>query len=85
MNSISNFQKIFVISIVSVAKLKNIFIFAFTYVLDCFVLFYGDFCMDLNIVDSDEAMKRGDEVLNASLLQFLNSVKHFIVTIFSER
>jgi hypothetical protein len=33
-------------------------------------------------VDSDEAMKRGDEALNASLLQFLRSAKHFIATIF---
>jgi hypothetical protein len=33
-------------------------------------------------VDIDEAMKRGDEVLNASSLQFLRSVKCFIDTIF---
>ncbi len=63
MNSIGNFQKKFVISVVSVAKLKNIVIFAFTYV---FARFCGDFCMDLYSADSDEAMKRGDEALNAS-------------------
>jgi hypothetical protein len=34
--------------------------------------------MDLYSVDSDEAMKRGDEALNASLLQFLSIVKRFI-------
>ncbi len=56
MNSIGNFQKI-IISIDSVAKLKNIVIFALTYVLKGFALFYGDFCMDLYSVDSDEAMK----------------------------
>jgi hypothetical protein len=31
------------------------------------------------------AMKRGDEALNASLLQFLGSVKRFIDPIFSQR
>jgi hypothetical protein len=42
---------------------------------------FGDFCMDLYSVDSDQA-------LNASSLQFLSSVKllhRFIATIFSER
>jgi hypothetical protein len=48
----------------------------------CFALFYGDFCMDLYSVDSGEAMKGGDEVLNASSLQFLSSVEHFMATIF---
>jgi hypothetical protein len=46
MNSIDNFQKTFVISVVSVAKPKNIVIFALTYVLESFALFYCDFCMD---------------------------------------
>jgi hypothetical protein len=36
--------------------------------------------MDLYIVNSDEAMKRGDEALNALSLQFLNSVKRFIAS-----
>jgi hypothetical protein len=36
--------------------------------------------MDLYSVDSDKAMKRGDEALNASSLQFLSSVKHFIAS-----
>jgi hypothetical protein len=43
-------------------------------VLDSFDLFYGDFSMDLYSVDSDEVMKRGDEALNNSSLQFLRSV-----------
>jgi hypothetical protein len=47
-----------------------------------FALFCGDFCMDLYSVESDEAMKQGNEALNASSLQFLSSVKCFIVTIF---
>jgi hypothetical protein len=67
MNSIDNVQKKFVFSVFSVAKLKNIVFFAFTFVLDSFGLFYGDFCMDLYGVDSDEA-------LNASSLQFLRTV-----------
>jgi hypothetical protein len=51
MNSIGNFQKKFIIS---VAKPKNIIVFAITYVLEGFALFYGDFCLDLLSVDSDE-------------------------------
>jgi hypothetical protein len=39
--------------------------------------------MEIYSVDSDEAMKRGDEALNASSLQFLSIVKRFITTIFS--
>jgi hypothetical protein len=37
--------------------------------------------MDLYSIDSDEAMKRGDEALNASSLQFLSSVKGFIASV----
>ncbi len=72
MNSIDNFQKKLVFSVFSVAKLKNIVFFVF--VLDSFGLFYGNFCMNLYGVDSDEAMKRGDEALNASSLQFFRTV-----------
>jgi hypothetical protein len=75
-------SKKFVISVISVAKLKNIVVFAFKYVLESFALFYGNFCMDLYSVDSKEARKRGDEALNASLLKFLSSFKCFIATIF---
>jgi hypothetical protein len=53
--------------------------------LDCFALFYGDFCMYLFSVDSNEAMKRGDEALNVSSLQFLSSVKPFIAVTFYEK
>jgi hypothetical protein len=80
MNSIDNFQKELFFSLFSVAKSKNIVVFAFTFVLDSFGLFYGDFCMDLYCVDSDEAMKQGDEALNASSLQFLCIVKPFIAS-----
>jgi hypothetical protein len=38
--------------------------------------------MDLYSVDSDEAMKQGDEALNASSLQFFSIIKRFITTIF---
>jgi hypothetical protein len=80
MNSIVNLKKRFVISLVSVAMPKNIFIFSFTYLLESFALFYDDFCMDLYSFDSGEAMKRGDEALNASSLQFLSRVKCFIAS-----
>jgi hypothetical protein len=46
-----------VISVTSISKPKNTIVFAFTYVLESFALFYGDFCMDLYSVASDEAMK----------------------------
>ncbi len=36
--------------------------------------------MDLYSVDSDEVIEHGNEALNASLLQFLNSVKRFIAS-----
>jgi hypothetical protein len=45
-------------------------------------LFNDDFCMNLYSVDSDEAMKRGDEAFNGSSLQFLRSVKRFMASIF---
>jgi hypothetical protein len=72
----------FSISVVSVAKPENIVIFAFTFVLESFALFFCDFCMDFYTcsVDSYEAMKQGDEALNVSSLQFLSSVKHFIAS-----
>jgi hypothetical protein len=43
MNFIGNFLNIFYFRVVSVAKLKNIIVFAFT----CFTLFKGNVCMDL--------------------------------------
>ncbi len=56
------FPKKFVISVISVAKLKNI-VFAFTYVLESFALFNGDLCMDLYSVASDEVMKRWSKAM----------------------
>jgi hypothetical protein len=53
-------------------------------VLESFAMFYGNFCIDLYSVASDEAMKRGNEALNASSLQYLSSVKRFIATVFFE-
>ncbi len=47
MNSIDNFFKKFVFPVFSVAKSKNIVVFAFAFVLNSFGLFYGNFCMDL--------------------------------------
>jgi hypothetical protein len=38
--------------------------------------------MESYTVDSNEAMKRGDEAFNGSSLQFLRSVKRFIASIF---
>jgi hypothetical protein len=47
----------------------------------CFALFYGNFCMDLYSVDSDEAMKR----LTLHRYNFFFSVKHFIaVTVYGK-
>jgi hypothetical protein len=56
MNSIVNFPKNCYFRTFR-SKAKNIIIFAFTYVLKSFALFYGDFCIDLYSVDSDEAIK----------------------------
>jgi hypothetical protein len=41
--------------------------------------------MDLYSVDSNEAMKRGNEALNASSLQFFLSVKRFIAITFDRK
>ncbi len=97
MNPRGNFTKN---SLIFVAKLKNIVVFVFTYVLEIFALFFVDFCIDIYSVDSneamkrwsdeamkrgDEAMKRGDEALNASSFQFLSIGKRFIATISSQR
>jgi hypothetical protein len=67
MNSIGNFEKKIVISVVSEAKSLPLHM--------CFALFYSDFCMDFYSIDSDEA-------LNASLLQFFISIKCFIAITF---
>jgi hypothetical protein len=69
-------------SYISIAKAKNFVVFLFTHLSESLALFIGDFFMNLNSVESDEAMKRGDEALNASLLLFLRSVKRFIATVF---
>ncbi len=79
-----SFLKNLVISVVSVAKPKNIVVFAFTYVLESFALFYYDFCMDLLYILcwqrwSNEARQWS---VNASLLQYLSILELFIATIF---
>jgi hypothetical protein len=56
------------IFVIFVAAPKNFVVFAFTYVSKSPALFNGDFCMNLYSVDSDEAMKRGDEAFNGSSL-----------------
>jgi hypothetical protein len=71
------FQKISYISKISVARKKYIN-FAFTYVLESLVLFYRDFGINSYGVDSNTAIKRGDESLYASSLQFFRSVKCLI-------
>jgi hypothetical protein len=45
-------------------------------------MLYGDFSMKPYSVDSDEAMKQGDDWLNTSLLQFFSGIKRFIAMIF---
>jgi hypothetical protein len=74
--------------VISEAKPKNMSSFAFTYLWVSFALLSGGFFMDLYSVDSDEAMKRGNEALSASSLQFLSIVKRFIASLlqfFSQR
>jgi hypothetical protein len=46
---------------------------------------YEDFSLNSLSVDSDEAMKRDDEALNASLLKYFRSIKRFIATTFTPR
>jgi hypothetical protein len=62
----------------SVAKAKYFVVLPLPYVLESHALLNGNFFMTLYSVDSDEAMKRGNEALKASLLLFLRSVKRFI-------
>jgi hypothetical protein len=62
------FKKNLYIFVIFVATPKNFVVFAFTYVLRSPALFNGDFCMNLYSVDSDEAMKLGDEAFNGSSL-----------------
>ncbi len=58
-----NFPKNSLFFEVFVAKPKNIVVFAFTYGLESFALFFGDFCMEIYSVDSGEAMKRWSEAM----------------------
>jgi hypothetical protein len=57
MNPRGNFPNNSLFFVVFVAKPKNIVVLAFTYVLESFGLFFGDFCIDIYSVDSDEALK----------------------------
>ncbi len=50
---IGNLKKNSFIFVMSVAKLKNFVVFAFTYVSRSPALFNDDFCMNLYSVDSD--------------------------------
>ncbi len=81
MNSIGNFPEKNVIFVLAVAKLKNIVVFAFTYVLPRVLPSFNAISAWIYIVFT--AMKWGKEALNASSLQFLSSIKRFIATIFS--
>jgi hypothetical protein len=63
-----------------VAKAKNFVVSPITNVLESHALFNGNVFMTFRSVDSDEAMKRGNEALNASSLLFLRSVKRFIAS-----
>ncbi len=62
---IGNFKKNSYIFVILVPTPKNFVVFVFTYVSRSPALFNGDFCMNLYSVDSDEAMKRGDEAFNS--------------------
>jgi hypothetical protein len=84
MNPCGNFPKNSFFFVVSVAKPKKNRRL-------CLYICVGEFCpvfwqfLHEHSVDSDEAMQRGDEALNASLLQFLSIGKRFIATISSQR
>ncbi len=59
MNPIGNFPKNLLFFVVSIAKPKNIVVFAFTYVWESFALFLAISAWTYKYsVDSDEAMKR---------------------------
>jgi hypothetical protein len=58
MTLIGKFNKNSYISVISVAKLKNFVVFAYTFVSRSQALFNGNFCMNLYFVESDEAMKQ---------------------------
>ncbi len=58
MNPSGNFPKNLLFFVVSVAKAKNIVVLCLYIVWESFALFFGNFCMDIYSVDSDEAMKR---------------------------
>ncbi len=75
---IGNLKKNRVFSLLPLAKPKNFVVIVFTSVSRSPALFNGDFYMNLYSVDSDEAMKRGDEAFNGSSLQFLKVPKHEI-------
>jgi hypothetical protein len=75
------FKKIRIFSLFLLAKLKNFVVFVFTSVSRSPALFNGDFYMNLYSVDSNEAMKQGDEAFNGSSLQFLRGVKCFIASL----
>jgi hypothetical protein len=88
MNSVVNFPKIFYFRSFSSKAEKHSHL--------CLYICVGKFCPVLwrflhgfiYSVDRDEAMKRDDEALNASSLQFLSIVQHFIASslqFFSER
>jgi hypothetical protein len=67
------------------AKAKNFIVLPIKYVLESHALFNGNFFMTLYSVDSDEAMKRDNEALNASSLLVLRSVKCFIASSLRKR
>jgi hypothetical protein len=57
MNPSGNFPKNALFSVDFFTKPKNIVVLAFTNVLESFALFFGNFCMDIHSVDSDEARR----------------------------
>ncbi len=88
---IGNFNKNSFISAISVTKQKNFVVFASTYVSRNPTLLLRRFLHEFVFCWqrwSDEAMKQGDEALNALSFQFLRSVKRFIalsLQIFAQR
>jgi hypothetical protein len=52
-----NFPKNSLFFVVFIAKPKNMVVFTFTYGLESFALFFGDFCMEIYSVDSDDVRR----------------------------
>jgi hypothetical protein len=82
MNLIDNFPKKIRFFRIFRSNVKKIVVFAFTFVLDIFGLFFDNFCMDLYSIDSDEARRWSIKRFIASIFKKRLTLHRFIATIF---